>query len=64
MEKALEENMALQELTVIIGERSAQLHHLLESVLASGTLETLCLKGVSSEYVLYLLQTFMYSVCM
>ena len=52
MERALEENTTLQELTVIIiGGRSAQLHHLLESVFASGTLETLCLKDVSGEYV-------------
>ena len=52
MEKALEENTTLQELTVIIGRDrvSAQFHRLLESVFASGTLQTLCLKGVIGEY--------------
>ena len=60
MERALEENMTLQELTVIVGEGSAQLHHLLEPVFAR-PLQTLCLKGKIGKY---LLQTFMYSVCM
>ena len=50
MERTLEENKTLQELTVIIGTGSAELHYLLEPVFAN-PLQTLSLKGDIGEYV-------------